>query len=81
MKLHILLFVLTIWSSSVHGWDSVEMEVFDVVEEVNQNFYELMGISPVSFDVHAMIVILANSLRFVGGLVSLCRCFGGNCYL
>ncbi|XP_033220139.1 dnaJ homolog subfamily C member 1 [Belonocnema kinseyi] len=27
------------------AWDNEELEVFDVVEEVNQNFYELMGIS------------------------------------
>lgn len=46
MKLHIVLLFMTIWSCPVFCWDSVEMEVFDVVEEVNQNFYELMGISP-----------------------------------
>ncbi|XP_034950540.1 dnaJ homolog subfamily C member 1 [Chelonus insularis] len=27
------------------AWDDEELEVFDVVEEVNQNFYELLGIS------------------------------------
>ena len=30
------------------AWESEEMEVFDVVEEVNQNFYDLMQISQVS---------------------------------
>ena len=30
------------------AWDTDELEVFDVVEEVNQNFYELMGISQVN---------------------------------
>ncbi|KAJ2953016.1 hypothetical protein O0L34_g7398 [Tuta absoluta] len=28
------------------AWDNDDLEVFDVVEEVNQNFYELMGVSP-----------------------------------
>ncbi|KAL7288775.1 hypothetical protein TKK_0016755 [Trichogramma kaykai] len=27
-----------------HAWDNEELEVFDVVEEVNQNFYELLGV-------------------------------------
>jgi len=26
------------------AWDNEDLEVFDVVEEVNQNFYELLGI-------------------------------------
>ncbi|XP_015187470.1 PREDICTED: dnaJ homolog subfamily C member 1 [Polistes dominula] len=30
------------------AWDNDELEVFDVVEEVNQNFYELMGLSQVA---------------------------------
>lgn len=30
-----------------HCWDSEELEMFDLVEEVNQNFYEVMGISQV----------------------------------
>ncbi|KAI5641730.1 dnaJ domain-containing protein [Phthorimaea operculella] len=29
----------------VAAWDNDDLEVFDVVEEVNQNFYELMGVS------------------------------------
>ncbi|KAA0191793.1 hypothetical protein HAZT_HAZT000897 [Hyalella azteca] len=32
-----------------HCWDSVQMEVFDVVEEVNQNFYELMGLAQLTW--------------------------------
>lgn len=31
--------------ASAHCWDSEEMELFDVVEEVNQNFYEVLAIS------------------------------------
>ena len=29
------------------GWDSEDLELFDVVEEVNQNFYELLGVEQV----------------------------------
>lgn len=29
------------------AWDDDDLEVFDVVEEVNQNFYELMGVAQV----------------------------------
>ncbi|XP_032690834.1 dnaJ homolog subfamily C member 1-like [Odontomachus brunneus] len=28
-----------------HAWDNDELEVFDVVEEVNQNFYEVLGVT------------------------------------
>ena len=28
-------------------WDSKEMELFDLVEEINENFYQVMGISQV----------------------------------
>lgn len=29
------------------AWDDGDLEVFDVVEEVNQNFYELLGVTQV----------------------------------
>ena len=29
------------------AWDASDFEVFDAVEEVNANFYELLGVSPV----------------------------------
>lgn len=45
----LLLFVCTlVLSGRVVGWDHEELEIFDIVEEVNQNFYELMGINQVS---------------------------------
>lgn len=31
------------------AWDDEELEVFDVVEEVNQNFYGLLGVPNVRF--------------------------------
>lgn len=30
-----------------HCWDTEELEMFDLVEEVNQNFYEVMGVGQV----------------------------------
>ncbi|KAL0131082.1 hypothetical protein PUN28_002578 [Cardiocondyla obscurior] len=38
-----VLFFLDVFRSS-HAWDSDELEVFDVVEEVNQNFYDVLGV-------------------------------------
>ena len=43
----VLLFLLSFQSASC--WDSNEMEVFDAYEEVNENFYQLMGITEVRF--------------------------------
>lgn len=42
-----LLVVLVVAASPSLAWDSAEMEMFDLVEEVNQNFYEVMDISQV----------------------------------
>lgn len=33
---------------SVAAWDSEELEVFDVVDEVKENFYALLNVSQVS---------------------------------
>lgn len=32
---------------SSYAWDNDELEVFDVVEEVNQNFYDVLGVTQV----------------------------------
>ncbi|KAH8237753.1 hypothetical protein KR038_011140, partial [Drosophila bunnanda] len=40
-----LLGSLLLWSGSAHAWHSEELEIFDLVEEVNRNFYEFMGIN------------------------------------
>lgn len=45
----ILKFLLAlIWLTTASAWDGDELEVFDAVEEVNQNFYNLLGIERVS---------------------------------
>ncbi|KAL0894248.1 hypothetical protein ABMA27_014258 [Loxostege sticticalis] len=42
MRFMLLLFALVCGAAA---WDDGDLEVFDVVEEVNQNFYELMGVA------------------------------------
>lgn len=44
----ILYFLNTLFRFS-HAWDNDELEVFDVVEEVNQNFYDVLGVTQVIF--------------------------------
>lgn len=46
MKLINIVFI--IWNFTyVCAWDSEQLEVFDVVDEVKQNFYQLLNISTV----------------------------------
>ncbi|XP_017880061.1 dnaJ homolog subfamily C member 1 [Ceratina calcarata] len=48
MRVPLLLIIgvfYTLDVSGVNAWDNDELEVFDVVEEVNQNFYEVLGVS------------------------------------
>lgn len=40
-----LLGSLLLWTGGAHAWHSEELEIFDLVEEVNRNFYEFMGIN------------------------------------
>ncbi|VVD02634.1 unnamed protein product [Leptidea sinapis] len=41
----VLLLLLSSYLCSTVAWDDGDFEVFDVVEEVNQNFYELLGVA------------------------------------
>lgn len=41
------LFIFLICTKCVVSWDSEQMEVFDVVEEVKQNFYEMLNVTQV----------------------------------
>lgn len=47
----VYLFVWLIISSflvrTTEAWDSDELELFDLVEEINTNFYQLLGITQV----------------------------------
>lgn len=33
----------------VESWDTDDLELFDLVEEVNKNFYEVLGVDQVVF--------------------------------
>lgn len=49
MKLATAVYIVMVISCTmVHGWDTEELEIFDLVEEINKNFYEFMGISQVN---------------------------------
>uniref|UniRef100_A0A1L8DTM2 Putative molecular chaperone dnaj superfamily n=1 Tax=Nyssomyia neivai TaxID=330878 RepID=A0A1L8DTM2_9DIPT len=37
--------VFAVFISSSRAWDSVELEIFDLVEDINENFYSLLGIT------------------------------------
>ncbi|KAJ8878495.1 hypothetical protein PR048_019073 [Dryococelus australis] len=37
-------FVALLCSGGVHSWDNDDLEIFDLVEEVNTNFYSLLGV-------------------------------------
>ena len=41
------LFFLSI--NSVICWDNEELELFDLVEEINENFYEVLGVAKVLY--------------------------------
>lgn len=42
-----VVFTIFTFILAVSAWDDGDFEVFDVVEEVNQNFYELIGVPQV----------------------------------
>lgn len=49
MKIWTLWLLLVVLSlDAVQCWDSEEMEIFDLVEEVNTNFYTLLGVAEVT---------------------------------
>lgn len=49
MKGICLVIFLSIFSMC-SAWDQSELEIFDLVEEINQNFYDLLGVPQVSTD-------------------------------
>lgn len=53
MRVSLLLIFRILYFFNIYGiisaWDNDELEVFDVVEEVNQNFYEILGVPQVFF--------------------------------
>ena len=41
------LFLILLISSTAVSWDNEEMELFDLVEEINRNFYEVLNVEQV----------------------------------
>lgn len=46
MRAPLLLLIVLIGQAV--AWDSSDFEIFDAVEEINANFYEILGVAPVS---------------------------------
>lgn len=42
--LFVVLYFLDVCTLVTNAWDNEELEVFDVVEEINQNFYDVLGV-------------------------------------
>ncbi|KAL9967016.1 hypothetical protein ACROYT_G025171 [Oculina patagonica] len=42
-RIFLLLFILPS-CTEVHGWDSIDLELFDLVEEIKDNFYDVLGL-------------------------------------
>lgn len=42
---------------SSNAWDSEELEIFDLVEDINQNFYEMLGVQQVNIIIYTKIEI------------------------
>jgi len=50
--------------ANVRAWGTDEMELFDLVEDVNKNFYELLGVSKVWWLFFFEITKVSNFLIF-----------------
>jgi len=64
-----LLFIL-LRCTDVYGWDSIDLELFDIVEEVKDNFYDVLGLKQVrSIDIKFLFCarVLNNECLFIEG--------------
>ena len=50
MKISLILLVFISFLSVSCAWDQSDIEIFDLVEEINQNFYDVLGVLQVSAD-------------------------------
>ena len=48
IRILVLLLVATCCQCNYSGWTSDDFALFDLVEEINRNFYELFGVEQVS---------------------------------
>lgn len=55
MKLIPCALLVVLIAHGCEGWDQEELDLFDLVEEVEENFYEIMGVEQVQIlNVHTM---------------------------
>jgi hypothetical protein len=56
----IVLYVLFSNYGTALAWDNIDLELFDLVEEVRTNFYEVLGVPQVSsfFFINIVLIIL-----------------------
>lgn len=47
-----LLILCVVYFDSVSAWDQEEFEIFDLVEEINQNFYSVLKVEQVIYVQH-----------------------------
>ena len=51
MKMNLFTWALTfLLIHHVYGWDSEELELFDLVEEINEDFYQVLGVLKVEIN-------------------------------
>ena len=62
-RLFLLLFILP-GCTEVHGWDSIDLELFDLVEEIKDNFYDVLGLKQV-IDILKSSVVPENSEQWM----------------
>ena len=70
--LSLSLLLLCMSFGSVAAWDNDDLEIFDLVELINQNFYKFMGIQQVRRGKHSLRKCVKLTFRsilgcFIGG--------------
>lgn len=66
----LIVILLAINAPWIHAWDSDQMEVFDLVEEMNNiNFYQFLDVPEVSTSIHFCIVLHRPQTFFYIGLL------------
>lgn len=48
-KVYVVIFIFISCHVGVLAWDSIDFELFDLVEDVKANFYEILGVSQVCY--------------------------------
>lgn len=57
------------------AWDQSELEIFDLVEEINQNFYDLLGVPQVGqLQPSALDIIIHRGYAIMLRVVEITKC-------